>query len=88
MSEIRVLDQGKYRANRWHLGELLKIVAPSYVDATAVLHRDAEHCDTLYLLYESDHLVAFFMVGWERDCGDRPGSPVGVFGPKRSSAGV
>jgi len=45
---------------------IYKLVEPSYQDPTALIAREFEHCDTLYLAKDEDgNLVAFFMVAWE-----------------------
>jgi len=45
---------------------IMQLVQPSYEDPTALLAREFEHCDTIYLARDDDdNLVAFFMVAWE-----------------------
>jgi hypothetical protein len=47
--------------------EIYELTAPSYIDNTAIVKREIEHCNEIYLLYNSDEmLVAFFMVNFER----------------------
>lgn len=46
--------------------ELFKLTEPSYVDNTAVLEREINRCNEIYLLYNNEQeLIAFFMVNFE-----------------------
>ena len=46
--------------------EIAELVAPSYVDATAILEREMDHCDLLYHVRGEDgRLVNFFMIARE-----------------------
>lgn len=55
----------------WHLDspinrEIADLVAPSYVDATALLDRELAHNDLLYYIRDDDgRLVTFFMIARE-----------------------
>ena len=55
----------------WHLDspinrEIADLVAPSYVDATALLERELAHNDLLYYIRDEDRrLVTFFMIARE-----------------------
>lgn len=45
--------------------KLWELASPSYEDPTAVLNRDIQQCDTLYLAKDQNsELLSFFMVGW------------------------
>ena len=61
--EIR---DGAFRENEDLRLEILQLVQPSYENPAAVLAREFEHCDTIYLARDDeDNLVAFFMVAWQ-----------------------
>jgi hypothetical protein len=63
VSEIR---DGAFREDADLRLEVMKLVQPSYEDPAAVLEREFEHCDTIYLARDDeDNLAAFFMVAWE-----------------------
>lgn len=63
ISEIR---DGAFREDENLRQAILQLVQPSYENPTAVLAREFEHCDTIYLAKDDeDNLVAFFMVAWE-----------------------
>jgi hypothetical protein len=64
--ERTTIRDGVFRSNRQLLEEIRDVLAPSYLDASALLDREVAHCETLYLATDEDRrLSAFFMVAWE-----------------------
>lgn len=60
------LRRKSFRSDKTLRLEIERLVAPSYEDPTALIAREFEHCDTLYLARnENDCLISFFMVAWE-----------------------
>lgn len=45
--------------------ELLEITAPSYENSSALITREWEHCNSLYLARKGNQVVCFFFVAWE-----------------------
>lgn len=63
---IITLEREEFINSQALLYEIKEITAPSYEDPTALIMRDLNHCNKLYLGRESNgKLVTFFMVGWE-----------------------
>jgi hypothetical protein len=55
-----------FRSDQSLRSAIYELIEQSYEDPTALITREFEHCDTLYLAEnENDILVAFFMVAWE-----------------------
>lgn len=60
------IRDGAFREDEDLRQSMLQLVQPSYENPTAVLAREFEHCDTIYLAKDAeDNLFAFFMVAWE-----------------------
>ncbi|MBL0941234.1 MAG: hypothetical protein IBJ00_00660 [Alphaproteobacteria bacterium] len=63
---FHTLKREEFIHNQALINELKQITLPSYKDPTAMMNRDLNHCNKLYLAREADEsLIAFFMVGWE-----------------------
>jgi hypothetical protein len=63
---IEVLDCHEFRHDAVLRALMIELAAPSYEDPVALLSRDLQRCDTLYLASDvKGDLVAFFMVAHE-----------------------
>jgi len=64
--QIQEIRDGAFRENSDLRLEIAQLVQPNYEDPSALLAREFEHCDTMYLARDDDkNLVAFFMTAWE-----------------------
>jgi len=56
-----------FSTNQEVIHQLVELTRPSYQDNTAILEREINHCNEIYLLYDdSANLIAFFMVNFEK----------------------
>ena len=66
MVDIQVIRNGEFRQDRRLCNKLREIIAPSYEDPTAILDREVNHCDTLYLALDSEkQIVSLFLTADE-----------------------
>ncbi len=66
MPDLMTIPAESFRTDAALLRELHELATPSYEDPSALLARDAAHCDKLYLARDADgKLTCFFFAGWE-----------------------
>jgi hypothetical protein len=66
LPNVYVVRESAFRDDGVLLAALCEIVGPSYEDPTALLVRELQHCDTLYLGTDDEgRLACFYFVAWE-----------------------
>jgi hypothetical protein len=65
MLNIYTIGSELFRTDEALRREMLDLLASSYQDPSALLARELEHCNSLYLARDGDRLLCFFFVAWE-----------------------